>query len=68
MWAVFIFLFGWEMLALLTKEEVIPTWSRLIWQLQENHPKARKVVLIITLVVTIGLTVWITIHFYYGIW
>lgn len=67
MWAVFIFLFGWEMLALLTKEKIIPTWSRLIWQLQAKYPKARIIVLGVTLVVMLGLTGWLVLHFYYGI-
>lgn len=66
MWAAFIFLFGWEMLALLTKEKIIPTWSRLIWQLQEKYPKARVGVLVITLIVMLSLTVWMVLHFYFG--
>jgi len=66
MWAVVLFLLGWEMLALLTKEKIIPTWSRLIWQLQTKYPEARKIVLGITLVVMLGTTVWLVLHFWYG--
>ena len=65
--AVVLFILGWEILALLTGQERIPTWSRLIRDIwRKGRPALRPVVFIVTLTVGCIVTVWIAIHFVVG--
>jgi len=62
-----IFILGWEFLALATgQEKGIPTWSRLIRQLQLRYTNGRIIVAVITLIIMESITVWMVLHFYCG--
>ena len=65
-WLVVVFILSWELLALATYEEFIPTWSRIIWALQRKYPKLKWIVLALTLIVGLGTTIWVVIHFFFG--
>ena len=62
--AVFLFILVWEILALATGQERIPTWSRLIRGIWQNdRPELRPVIFIVTLTLGCIVTVWMAIHF-----
>ncbi|MCK5602260.1 hypothetical protein KAR91_10335 [Candidatus Pacearchaeota archaeon] len=62
-WAVFIFVLGWEILALATKEKYFPTISRMVWKIIEKYPKTEWPILILTAFIGIAITTWLVIHF-----
>ena len=65
-WAVVIFIVGWEILALATGQKYIPTWSRLIRRLQMKYSNGRIIVAIITSLIMGSITIWMVLHFYCG--
>ena len=62
-WAIFIFVLAWEILALATKEKYFPTWSRLTWWTIEAHPRLKLPILATTALVGLAITTWLVIHF-----
>lgn len=62
-WTVFIFILGWEILALATKEKYFPTWSRIIWKIIKKWPKTKWPIIIGTGLLGLSITTWLMIHF-----
>lgn len=59
-----IFILGWEFLALVTRQERMPTWSRLIRSIwQQGRPELRPVIFVVTLTVGFAVVIWMAIHF-----
>ncbi len=65
-WAVFVWVVSYEILALMLREKRWPTWSRWIWVLQIKYPKFRWIVLVVTILLGYGVTTWAAIHFFFG--
>jgi hypothetical protein len=61
-WAVFIFIVGWEILALATKEKYFPTWSRLTWWTIDAHPKLKWPIILGVGLLGVSITTWLMIH------
>lgn len=66
LWALITFVVGYEILALLRKEEDWPTWSRWVWAIQRRWPWTREAFLAITILSGVLWTGWLSIHFYFG--
>lgn len=65
-WAVLVFISGWEILALITREKYFPTWSRMGWITQSRWPRAKYFFLVAIVLTGIVATTWLSIHIFYG--
>ena len=62
--AVFLFILAWEIIALGTGQKRIPTWSRLIRGIWQNdRPELRPVIFVVTLTIGYIIVTWMAIHF-----
>ena len=52
----------WELLALVTKQKRMPTWSRLIRAIGSGRPEWKPWIVVVTLTVGFTISIWAAIH------
>jgi len=65
-WFFLLFVIGFEILALMRKEEDWPTWSRMVWRIQMRWPWTRWLFLFLVIAISGTWTIWLSIHFFFG--
>lgn len=69
-WAVFwfigLFIFGWEIMALMSGEGSMPTWSRMVWLISEFIWPTFAYISMIIPVVIVLFGLWVAVHFAIG--